>query len=278
MAAIDWILNLTCVLIWLNWRSIRFTTAIRPDNRSLLQALKRAEPNRAVAWSCPAILLLILVVRAFFYYQIGTAVNWTPTLELGAVALPFRSDRFPRIILYSFLSGGLWIGGLYAWLLLLSAINRKLSDAHPMQRLIRCHLGILDKLPAALKILLPCVLAALAWTLLHPMLARMAIVPPATGGGQIWKEAAVLAVATMLVWKWLLIGIFVLHILNSYVYLGTAPLWKFISITANHLLAPVSALPVRLGRIDLSPLIGIAIVVGASETLAFWLPQLFQQL
>src|SRR5262245_56755859 len=103
MDIIDWILNLACVLLWLNWRSIRFTAVAQPIGVSLVGTLRRAEPLRTPRWSSLAALLAILFIRGLFYFQIGSAVNWTPTLQLGAVALPFRSDHFPRMVLFSIL-------------------------------------------------------------------------------------------------------------------------------------------------------------------------------
>src|SRR4029434_3648575 len=100
MDVIDWILNLACVLLWLNWRSIRFTTVPQSIGVSLAGTLRRAEPIRAPRWSSLAALLAILFIRSLFYFQIGSAVNWTPTLELGAVALPFPSDHFQHSALF----------------------------------------------------------------------------------------------------------------------------------------------------------------------------------
>src|SRR6185436_15778701 len=123
MDAIDWILNLACVLLWLNWRSIRFASVPQSIGVSLVGTLRRAEPVRVPRWSSLAALIALLLVRCVFYSQIGSAVNWTPSLQLGVVTLPFRSDYWPQMLLFSFFGFGLWLCGLYSWLLLVSVVN-----------------------------------------------------------------------------------------------------------------------------------------------------------
>ncbi len=278
MNAIDWILNLACVLLWLNWRSIRFTTVPPSIGVSLLGTLREAEPTRVPRWSSLAALLAILFIRSLFYRQIGSAINWTPTVELGALALSFRSDHLPRVLLFSFLGFGLWLCGLYSWLLLLSVVNGQTPDTDPWQRMIRLHLGRLERLLTPVKLLLPSLATILFWMAVHPLLRQQGLVPGAQSVGQLFLQAMLLGLSSVLFWKFLLIGLLVLHLINSYIYLGRIPLWQFVSATANHLLRPLSVLPLRVGRIDLAPLLGIAIVITVAETMSRWLPTLYQLL
>jgi uncharacterized protein YggT (Ycf19 family) len=52
-----------------------------------------------------------------------------------------------------------------------------------------------------------------------------------------------------------------LHLLVSYVYLGSSPVWDFISLTARNLLAPLKWLPLRTRRVDFAPLVGIVLIL-----------------
>src|SRR5216110_2259561 len=110
MALIDFILNLACVLLWLTARSIRFDSLVKTSVASLAGTLRRTEPNRLRAWHFLLMLAMVLFCRAWIYRQIGPAVDWTPNLRLGAITIPFRSDMFGRMLLFSVLSFGLTLG------------------------------------------------------------------------------------------------------------------------------------------------------------------------
>ena len=56
-----------------------------------------------------------------------------------------------------------------------------------------------------------------------------------------------------------LIAVGPLHLLNTYIYLGNHHFWAYITHTARRLLWSVSFL--RFGRVDLSPLAGILLVI-----------------
>ena len=65
-----------------------------------------------------------------------------------------------------------------------------------------------------------------------------------------------------------------LYVVSSYVYLGRAPLWNFVGGTARNLLRPVARLPLRMGKIDLVPVLALAAVV----LLAIFVPRLLAAL
>ena len=116
----------------------------------------------------------------------------------------------------------------------LEAINKESADADPVQRFVRLQIGIFQRFPTALKLLLPCLAVILFWLTVNRILVQMSIVPPPASRARIWKQAAVLGLGAVLIWKSLLVGLLALHILNSYVYLGNSPLRKFISaLVAN---------------------------------------------
>ena len=68
-----------------------------------------------------------------------------------------------------------------------------------------------------------------------------------------------------LVWKFPVGVILALYLLNSYIYFGRHPFWKYINATAQKLLRPLRAIPLQLGRVDFAPLVGITLVFLAAE-------------
>ena len=104
MGLIDFILNLAGVLLWLNWRSLRFDPLVITSPATLVGTLRRAEPQRSRGWQLLAGLTALILLRALLYRQIGPAADWTPKLNLYFVVLAFRSDLWLPVTCYSVLS------------------------------------------------------------------------------------------------------------------------------------------------------------------------------
>lgn len=278
MGLIDSILNIACLLLWLNWRSTHAVAREKAPPVSLAATLKKTSPRRASRWISLGVLLVVLAGRAAFYWNVGMGLSWTPSLRLGVVSVPFRSDDFSRMLLFSMLSFGVVLFVAYAWLLLISVINRRVSVDEPMQRLVRVQLGWLDCWPAALKLLTPLVVATLSWGLGSPLLVKLGLAPAPISTIHRWEQAVLLGVSSLLSWRFLLIGVCVLYVLNSYVYFGQSSFWSYVNTTGANLLAPLRRLPVRLGKVDFAPLLAIALVLVAVRWAAQWLPRAFQAL
>src|SRR4051812_41228510 len=88
---IDFLLNVVGLLLWFNWRASGFKLAA-PGVVSLAATIQRTEAIEPRRWFSFACLIALLIVRALLYCQIGSRVNWIPTLDLTAITLPFRSD------------------------------------------------------------------------------------------------------------------------------------------------------------------------------------------
>ena len=278
MNLIAQILDLAALLLWFNWRSTHLVR--RPDLSvlSLAATLKKAGPNASLRAFYLASLIGLLFIRSVAYWHLGTGANWTPALNLAAISLPFRSDHYVLMLIYSLLSFAMTLAMFYAWLLLISVANRKVPDTDPLQKLLRLHLGGLERCPAAVKLLLPMTSAFLAWCVLSPLCVRLGIIPSPVSRAHLGQQAAVLCVASLLCWKYLLLAIFLLHLLNSYVYLGNTAVLGFATTTARNLLRCAGWLPLQIGRLDFAPLAGTALVLIAAEFGADWLPRIYQQL
>jgi hypothetical protein len=262
MNLVDWILNIAAVFLWMEWRSTR--TAKPQSVLSIAGTVRAAGRGPGQGIGSLAGVALLFLVRPAFYYTVGSAVNWIPTLDFLSISIPWRSDLLGRMYIFSTLTFLKAFAYYYAWLLLLSAVNRKLTDEDLMQRFIRGQLGWLEKLPWWFKLLLPSIVTAIAWAGLVQLLITLDLIPGDVAGRNIRGQAGAFALAALLAWKWLLIGLFLVHLLNIYLYIGTHPIWGYIGATSRKLLLPFFFL--RFGRLDLSPLAG-AIAVFA---LARW--------
>jgi len=267
MGLIDFILNLAGTLLWLNWRSIRFDPLVKTAPATLVGTLRRAEPYHLKRWHFLAAMGALLLLRALLYWQIGSAVDWTPSLYLGAIdrAIPFRSDHWRLMLLFSGLSFAITLGLLYLWLLLLSLVNGRAAETDPLQKLVRLQLGRIDRWPWPVKSLLPLLVTLSLWYLLSLLLARLAIIPPALSKTHRLEQAVVVGLGAYLSWKYLIGGLLALHLVSSYVYLGNQPFWNFIALTGRNLLIPLRRVPLRLGKVDFAPLVGLALVFFAAE-------------
>jgi hypothetical protein len=262
MNIIDWILNIACLFLWIDWRSGTLTKRPSPV-LSLASAVRPAERRLRAEFGSLAVLAFILLVRPCFYYSIGSKLNWTPQLDLFAISLPWRSDLLGRMYLYSTISFLLTLGFFYAAMFLLSAVNRQLPDTEVMQQFVRLQLGWLEKIPWPLKLLLPSLVTGLAWAAALPLFAAIDLIPSVPESEAIWGQSFAFALAPLLAWKWVILVILVLHLVNLYVYLGTHPVWPYISVTARKILVPLSFL--SFSKMDLAPVVGMAILLLASE-------------
>jgi len=265
MALIDFILNLAGLLLWLNWRSARFDPLGKRTPATLIGTLRRAEPRRLRRWHSPTALGGLLLLRAVIFWQIGSAAKpvWAGTLDLGVVAPAFVSNSFGRMILFSCSSFGLMLGMFYLWLLLLSILAG--PEPLPFHRLVRMPLGGVDRWGRGVKFLLPLIVTASFWWLASWLLAWLQVIPEPVSPAHRIEESLVIGLGSYLTWKYLIGVLLVLHLLNSYIYFGKHPFWGYVNAEARALLSPLRALPLRAGKVDFAPVVGIALVFLAAE-------------
>lgn len=266
MSVIDVILSICGVLLLLSWRSLRLQSRPEAATTSLITTLRRAEPARLMPWHLLAVLLLLLLGRAFLYWQVGPAMNWAPKLDLYFVTPVFRVDRFGSVLLFSLLSFLRILIVAWFWLVVLAALNQG-SSAEPIQKLIRLQIGSLASIPAWLLWILPFVMVGLLWLGLHPLLERAGIINHASSGAHLAEQCALIGLCLYLSLKYLLPLVLFIHILTSYIYLGTNPFWDYAAATSRSLLRPLARLPLRSPRIDFTPLFGMVLLLLALHAL-----------
>ena len=257
MGIVDFILNLAGLLLWLNWRSNRFDPLVRRQPATLMGTLRPAAPQRLRRWHLLIFIALLLLLRAVIYWWIGGMLPqvWVGQMNLGVTTLSFRSDWLLRMLVFSFFSFGLTFGIFYAWLLLLSLLAGPL----PMHGLVTIPLGRLDAWPRWAKVVLPFFATAILWWLASWLLIRLQILTPMPPAGR-FQQALILGVSSYVLWKFPLGGILLLYLLNSYVYFGKHPFWKYVSATAQTILRPLQRIPLRVSKVDFAPLVGLALI------------------
>lgn len=264
MTFVNAILNFAALLLWIGWRDLVAGSLLNNAGTPLVRTLRRAGDVRVERGRFLGGLGTLLVARAVAYWWLGAAVNWTPHLDLTAITIPFRSEIFFQMLLFSMLSFGAMLGAFYLSLIFFSLANHRAPGADALQKFIRAHLGRVDRWPFALKMVLPFAFAAVFWTVAGPLLAHAEILPRASSFGLLLRQGLLLGVAACLEWKFAAAGILVLHFLNSYVHFGEHPFWEFVNFTARRMLTPLRRLPLRAGRMDFAPLAGVALVFLAA--------------
>lgn len=270
MGAIDFLLNLAGLLLWLSWRSLRFDPLVKSPPVTLVGTLKRAEPRRLKGWQLALALLSLVLLRGWLYEWIGAPADWTPKLNLELVVLAFRCDLFPATLVFSCLSFLRVVIVFYFWLLVLDVINRSTREPDLIQRLIRLHLGKLARWPRPVQITSPVLLVIVLWLAVYPVLVRLGVVVPTQSAAHLLEQGLLVGLGLLLSLKYLLPAVLLLHLVTSYVYLGSNPLWDFVATTSSNLTTPLRRLPLRVAKLDLTPVAGVVLILCALQ----WLPNL----
>lgn len=261
MSLIDFILNLAALLLWFNWRAARVDPLALATPSTLAGTLRRAGKSTFTSWHLPAVIGGLILVRAIFYWLIGDAVKWVGLLDVGVISVPFRSDRFGRMLLYSILSFGVVLAVFFIWAVILSCLQPATADANSLRGLLRSQLGRVERWPWGIKLLLPFLVISVLWWLVSWPLTYWELLPPSVSLGQRTGQAALVGIGSYLAGKFLIVGALALNLVSSYVFFGRHPFWPQLEEIARRLLVPLRFLPLRIGRFDFAPLLGIALVL-----------------
>jgi hypothetical protein len=272
---IDGILNVACLLLWLGWAAGRFDPLGRPTPSSLAGTLRRASPSSLRRWSLLGAVPVLVLVRGFFYWFLGPSLGWTPAVDLGVTVLPFRSDYWERAQVFSAVSFARILAMLYVWLLLLAMLSHRRRDNDAFARLVSLLLWPLGRWPWLAQLFAGPAILALGWLALHPLLAWCQAVPAGAPVGRVLLQGVFIWAWLLLAAKYLLAVILIGHLIHSYVYLGQQQIWSFFSATAKTVLWPLSFLPLRVGRVDFAPVVGVALVFLLANLAGHWLARFY---
>jgi uncharacterized protein YggT (Ycf19 family) len=268
VSLVDFILNLVGMLLWWSWLAIGISDATRRGGGlSLVSTLKRAEPHPPRRWAPLFFLWVLLVGRSVVYWQMAPPAT-EGSVHLGAVQLWFRGESLLLMVVYSLVSFSQFLGIYYLWLLLAAIINSPVPDSDPVHRMVRMQLGRLTRLPSGLLLWLPLVGGALLLRWPFNQLGLYAPVPPLE---KAWQQSLIFGFGLYLAWQYFIAGLLLVHLVNSYVYLGNSPVWLYLAGTGRQLLRPLRWLPLTYGRADFSALVGIVVVLVAGYYGGRWL-------
>ncbi|MGB9601571.1 MAG: hypothetical protein ACPMAG_02135 [Limisphaerales bacterium] len=273
MKTIDWLLNFVSLILWLKWLS--FFSVPSRTTLSLAIVIKPAEPVPRRGRLPVIIIGLILLCKAMLFHYFGDLIRWNPTLDLIAISIPFRSDFFLMVLLYSVLSFVLFLIIFYFWLCILTVINFK-EELDIYHRKIIQHLGPVGRLPALFRFITPFILCALLWLILSPLFFKLGIVVKPSNFSGVLIQSGLLSLCILFSLKYLVIIVCALFLCYTYIYLGVHPFWSFIGITGKRLLRPLRWL--RFGPIDLSALAMSLLVAYLSLLGERWFPLFYQRL
>jgi uncharacterized protein YggT (Ycf19 family) len=264
MNLVDLLLNLAGLLLWVGWRSIRLAETPTAPGLSLASTLER--PSRAVVHRGRPLLALagLLLARPVLYWQVGASAHWDPALDLGLVAIPFPTPSFPHMLLYSLLGFGRTLAVFYLTLLLFALLGGPGPEAGPVHGFVRLQLGRAARWPAAVLALLPLATATLLWMLLTPALVRMGLIAPGPTPGDRLQQGLLLGLAAYVLWKYPILVVLVAYLFHTHVFVGHATVWNFVGATGRTLLRPLRPLPLAFGRLDLAPLVAVALLLPAA--------------
>jgi uncharacterized protein YggT (Ycf19 family) len=260
MSLIDFILNLAALLLWFNWRAARIDPLAAAMPSTLAGTLRRAGKTAFTGWHLPVAIGGLIFLRALFYWLIGSAVNWTGTLDVGVISVPFRSDMFRRMLLFSVLSFGVALTVFFIWLILLSCLKPATAEVDSLRGLLRSQLGRVERWPWGIKLLLPFLVVSAGWWLVSWPLTYGGMLPPSSSVAQRTQQAMLVGLGSYLAGKVLIGGALALHLVSSYIYFGRHPFWPQLEDISRRLLAPLRGLPLRVARLDFAPVLGIILV------------------
>jgi uncharacterized protein YggT (Ycf19 family) len=260
---INLFLNLAGLLLWLSWCSVRFDPLYQRKPATLMGTLRRAEPQRFKQWHLPIIIIALLLLRAVLYYWIGSAADWIAKLDLGVTVLPFRSDWFLRILVFSFCSFGATLVFFYLCLLPLSL----LAGPEPIHSFVKIPLGRVDAWPVWARVILPLIVTATLWWTGSWLFTWLQILPTPAASAQRIEQSIVIGLDGYLAWRYPLALILLLYLVSSYIYFGKHPFWKYVEATAQKLLSPLRGIPLRVGRMDFAPIITLALILLVAHLL-----------
>lgn len=272
MDLIHFILNAAAMLLWLSWRSHRFVPANDFRGGTLLSTLKKTERGQFNRKTLITSLITLLGLRTIFYWHIGSAVQWAPRMDLVVLSIPFRCDYFDRMLLFSVLSFLAWLGVFYLSLIVLQLLNDRRADANPWHAIVRRHLGWASVLPAWLRALLPALVAFLVWLILSKYFSYLRILPESRNWTAWLTQGLVIALAVYLLVKLLVLAVMAIYVVNSFVYLGNHAFLAYVNTTAQRMLTVVRWIPLRVAKLDFSPWVLSALVIGLDYALKYGIP------
>ena len=273
MRWIDLFLNLVGIAFWLSWRA-----SLHPVKTlgagTLVSNLKPVETPATARWLNPVCLVLLIFGRPLLYGQLAPWTESSAAWNPGPVTVAFRDDVAGRLTFFSMLS---FVWALLIWHAGVTLFSRlaRLSDRGANLRWFQ-ELGALPaRWPLGVVLLIPTLAAAALWAVLAIPFASRGMIPALHGATGLGTQSLLIGVSVWMPSRWLLASLLLVRFVHDYVYLGDHPLWSWIRLATSPLIRPLSFLPVRIGRLDFTPVLVAGLVVAAGVGLDVLIRQFF---
>ena len=262
MGILDLTLSVLAVLLWANWQmevsasQKKRVTDLGHVGRTISH---NAEP--ASSWKTMLLLMAILFLRPFIYWQIGMGIDWNAMLKFGAVSIPFRSDNLLLMTLFSLAGFIQLLLIFYSWILFLGLMKYgdNVNEKNLLHKSIHVFTGPILKWPVVFRVLLPGLITIPLWIIFCLILEKANIFPVQTFKS-IFCESLVMGLCAYLPWCHLMALLIFIYILNSYFYLTSSPIWNYLHSFTHRILTPLYFLKLQIYKIDFTPVAGMAIV------------------
>jgi uncharacterized protein YggT (Ycf19 family) len=271
----DFITDLVALLLWLRATSFRTQPSARPRAISPLASIQPVDRLTPSLWAAAGILLL-LFGRSMVYWKIGSAVSWSPTLNLPSVALPFRSDLFTRMIALSFLTFGISLYLFYTSALVLLSLAPGLAGKNPPLDYLRRETRVWGEFPKISCAIFPFLCGFLFWILTRPVWVSFQLLPASHSWKSVLKEAAVLGLNAYIPLQYILYVLLGFAFMNSSIFFGTNAVIQILVTTSTSLIHPLRKLPLTFGKWDLRPILLIILISFTQYFARIALWQLFR--
>lgn len=281
MGFLDLVLNIFAVWLWASWLMRVKTQNAGYRYGSVSNALNHPskKQNRVGRhsgnWKMWVALLILLIARPLLYWDMG--LGWNAVLKFGAVSISFATTNLLAMQIFSLASFIQMLLIFYSWLLLLGIFNygNNLNENNLAHKVIHCLVGRLGNWPVGIRLCLPAMVAMPLWFFFSLILEWTGIFPQQGSIKAIFHESLVMGLCAYLPWCHLLAGLIFIYFLNSYLFLGTSPVWNYLHAITRKLLAFLYMLPLTFGKIDFVPIVGLGITFLIYEYGCRWLSALF---
>lgn len=269
LAWLDSLLNLACLLLaWAAW-SLRGELKQRGRPTTLAGTLRPAAVPTARVWFWAFGALGLLGLRSVLVWQLSASSGWVPRLDLGVLSVAFPVlpgwNGLGLAALYAVLSFAVLGMGFWLWMVLLDVLAEGGPSANAFVQMVRSVTGPWHRWPVAVRLLGTLPGAAALWLATEPVLVVLRLLPEPVAWRARLLQAVVVGLGAWLAWKPLLTGLLLLYWLNLYIYFGQHPFWEFVSWCGRRVVAPWRRLGLRIGQLDLTPLVLVVAIWGLSH-------------
>lgn len=245
---------------------------------TLLGNLTLAQSSHARRWPLFAGLATVLFLRPFLYAPLAEVSGWVPEWNPLPASVPFRADFLNRLLVFSLVSFAWTLLQFLSWMLFASALARGTRDPSVWNRFFGDMIGSLSRLPTVVMLLIPPAAGALVWITVSAPLQWMSILPQFRSWQHLGFQAGLIGAGVWISGGWMLCGLLLLRLINTYVYLGTHPFWDFVHQVGGVLVRPLEWLPARIGKLDLTALAGALLIGAATRGAEIGLTELYLRL